>query len=64
MKTEIITQRLLSVKETAAYLEISPRSIYNRLGRKSKNRFPIKPKRVGRLLKFDRQDLDRYIDSI
>ncbi|CAB5110497.1 hypothetical protein D3OALGA1CA_1995 [Olavius algarvensis associated proteobacterium Delta 3] len=64
MKTEIITQRLLSVKETAAYLGISPRSIYNRLGRKSKNRFPIKPKRVGRLLKFDRQDLDRYIDSI
>lgn len=57
-------QRLLDVKETARYLKISPRSIYNRIGAKSKRPFPVKPRRVGRLVRFDIRDLDAYIEGI
>ena len=42
-------KRFLSVKETAEYLNISPRTIYNKTGRKAKVKFPVRPKRVGRL---------------
>ena len=57
-------KRLLSVKETAAILGISPRTIYNNIHRKAEQKFPIKPKRVGRLVKFERRDIDEYIDSL
>jgi len=58
------TRRLLSVSETAEYLGISPSTIYNSVCRKAKNRFPVKPKRIGKLVKFDIVDLDEYIDSL
>ncbi len=57
-------RRLLGIWEVANLLGISPKTIYNRVGRKSKRPFPVKPKRVGRLVKFDRQDVDRYIASL
>ncbi len=57
-------KRLLSVKETAEILNISHRTIYNQTGRKAKKRFPIKPKRIGKLIKFDRKDIESYIDSL
>jgi predicted DNA-binding transcriptional regulator AlpA len=57
-------KRLLSVEETATYLGISPRSIYNGIGRKTKSPFPIKPKRIGRLVKFDLKDIEAYVDSL
>ena len=55
---------LLSVEETARLLGLSPRSIYNSLGKRAKKPFPIKPKRVGRLVKFDIRDVKAYIDSL
>ena len=58
------TKRLLSVEEAADYLGISPRTIYNRIGPRATKRFPVKPKRVGKLVKFDIGDLDAYIDSL
>ena len=57
-------KRLLSVEETAVLLGISPRTIYNQIGKKTKIRFPIKPKRIGRLVKFDIKDIDAFLDSI
>jgi len=57
-------KRLLSVEETAHYLGISVRTIYNSTHRKSKIKFPIKFKRIGKLIKFDIHDLDSYINSI
>lgn len=57
-------KRLLSVNETAEYLGISPRTIYNSIGRKATSKFPIKPKRIGRLVKFDIYDIDNYLNSI
>ncbi|MCX5884611.1 MAG: helix-turn-helix domain-containing protein [Proteobacteria bacterium] len=57
-------KRLLSVEETASYLGLSPRTIYNGVAPKSKKPFPVKPRRIGKLVKFDRLDLDRYVDSL
>ena len=59
-----LMKRLLSVEETAEYLGISPRSLYNRTAPKSRNPFPVKPKRIGKLVKFDINDLDQYIETL
>jgi len=61
---ESVERRLLSVEEAATYLGLSPRTIYNGVHRKSKNPFPVKPKRLGKLVKFDREDLDKFIESL
>ena len=58
-----VTKRLLTINETAKYLGISPRTIYNGISRKSKVKFPISPKRVGRAVRFDLKDLNRFIES-
>jgi excisionase family DNA binding protein len=57
-------KRFLSVKETAQYLNISHRTIYNKTGRKAKVKFPVVPKRIGRCVRFDIKDLDAYIASL
>jgi excisionase family DNA binding protein len=57
-------KRLLSVADAAEYLSISPRTIYNGIAPKSKVPFPVKPKRIGKLVRFDIRDLDRYVDSL
>jgi predicted DNA-binding transcriptional regulator AlpA len=58
------TKRLLTVKETAEYLGISTRTICNRIGRRSKNPFPVKPKRVGKHIRVDLEGLNKHIESI
>ena len=57
-------RRLLSVEEAALFLNLSARTIYNRIGRRSKNPFPFRVKRLGRLRKFDIQDLQGFVDSL
>ncbi len=57
-------KRLLSVHEAACYLGLSPRTLYSAVAPKSKKPFPVKPKRIGKLVRFDRKDLDRYIDAL
>jgi predicted DNA-binding transcriptional regulator AlpA len=57
-------KRLLNVEEAAAYLGLSRRTLYNGVGPKSKTPFPVRAKRIGTRVLFDRQDLDRYIDSL
>lgn len=61
---EALRKRLLSVQETALHLGLSPRTIYNAIAPKSKNPFPIKPRRWGKRVLFDVRDLDRYVDSM
>jgi excisionase family DNA binding protein len=63
-KEQMFRKRLLSVEETAAYLNISARTIYNQIGARAKKRFPVKPKRIGRLVRFDIRDLDEHLDSL
>lgn len=64
MDTRATQKRLLSVEETAQYLGISPRTIYNAVAPKSKNPFPVKPKRIGKLVKFDIRDLEAYVEAL
>jgi excisionase family DNA binding protein len=64
MEKELSKKRLLSVEETAAYLGISPRTVYNQICLKAKKKFPVRPKRIGRIIRFDLQDLDRYIETL
>jgi predicted DNA-binding transcriptional regulator AlpA len=59
-----VPRRLYSVEEAAAYLDIKPRTIYNRIGPRSKNPFPVKAKRIGKLVKFDIRDLDAYVAGL
>jgi predicted DNA-binding transcriptional regulator AlpA len=60
----LLDKRLLSVADAAKYLSISPRTLYNGIAPKSKVPFPVKPKRIGKLVRFDIRDLDRYVDSL
>jgi hypothetical protein len=55
---------LLDIEATAAYLAISPKTIRNRLGPKAEIPFPVRPKRFGRRVLFDRRDLDAYVDGL
>ena len=59
-----IEKRLFSAEEAAKYLGLSVKTLYNRTSRKSKNKLPIKVKRIGKLLKFERAELDRFIDAL
>ena len=56
--------RLMSVEEAAEYLDLLPRTLYNRIAPKAKNPFPVRAKRIGKLVKFDRIQLDEWIDSL
>lgn len=59
-----IIKRLFRVPEAASYLGLSPRTIYNGIAPKSKNPFPVKHKKQGKVVLFEKKDLDRYADSI
>ena len=51
----------MSLKELAEYIGMSPWTIRARL---RTGDFPLSPVRLGRLLKFDIQQVDAYIDSL
>ena len=57
-------KRLLTVEETATYLNISPKTLYDRISPKARRPFPVKPKRIGRSVRFDVRDLDQYIEAL
>ncbi len=58
------SKRLLSIEEAATYLGMSHRTIYNMVNPKTKKPFPVRPKRLGKLIRFDIIDLDNFIDSL
>jgi predicted DNA-binding transcriptional regulator AlpA len=64
MEPKTTGKRLLTVKEAAHYLGLSPRTIYNQICPKAKKPFPIQPKRIGGKALFDIRELDRLIDSL
>ena len=57
-------KRLYSAKEAACYLGLAPQTIYNQTGRKASHKFPIPFKRIGKMIRFDKKDLDRWVDSL
>ena len=64
MNTKPNDNKLLTVQQVAQILQISERSIYNRVRKKADNLFPIKVKRIGRLIRFDLRDVEKYIDKL
>ena len=60
-KQEIKT--ILTVPEVARILKISKRTIYNQTSRKAKKKFPIKHFRVGKSIRFDIEDLNKYLKT-
>ncbi len=61
---QVHTKRLLSVEEAAAYLGLSPRTLYNGIAPKAKHPFAVRCKRIGKLVKFDIRDLESYVESL
>lgn len=59
-----LTKRWITVGELAEYLGLSARTIYNRVSPKSKSPFPIKPKRFGRHVLFDIQEVDKLLEKL
>lgn len=64
MESNTVLKRLFTVREAADYLGLAPRTIYNRIGPKSKEPFPIPHKKFGKTVLFERKDLDSYADSL
>ena len=59
-----IEPRMLSIEQAAKYIGLSKRTLYNRTAPKSKNPFPIRPKRtLGKPL-FDKVELDKWLDTL
>ena len=54
-------RRLLGVRELADYIGISPQTIYNKV---NSGQFPIPYKKVFGLLKWERQDVDKYLKKL
>lgn len=63
MENRPLSKRMLNINEAAKYLGISKQTLYNRCAPRAKNPFPVKPKRIGRSLRWDIRDLDKYIDG-
>jgi len=59
-----LEKRWLNIKEAAERMTISHRSLYNRVCSKSKNPFPVQPKRIGRRLVFDLKAIDEYMEGL
>ena len=57
-------RKLLTIEEAAAILKVSPRSLYNRTGKRSKNPLPFPTKRIGRLIRFLSTDVWNYVESL
>jgi predicted DNA-binding transcriptional regulator AlpA len=59
-----ITPRLLSVEQAARFLGIAPKTLRNRIGPRAKHPFPVRPKKIGKRVLFDRRDLDDFVNSL
>jgi excisionase family DNA binding protein len=61
MKENFTEKRLMTIKEVAHYLGISPQTIRNHLCRGT---FPIPPVKIGGALRWDRRDVDKFINNL
>ena len=61
MAKEKEQDRLLTVQQTADLLAMSDKSIYTRIQKNAKSKFPIKPIRIGSTVRFRLSDVNRFI---
>ncbi len=59
---EGVTKRMISIQETARFLGVSSQSVYVWAKRPPDPNFP-RPRRIGRLLKFDIKALEAYVEG-
>jgi len=52
---------MIGIEELAEYIGIRPQTIRNKI---NLGTFPIPTRKIGRLLKWDRTDVDRYLDRL
>lgn len=57
-------KRLLTVRESAAFLGLSERTLYNTTRRGASEPFPVKPVRIGTAVRFDIRDLCKFIADL
>ncbi|MFA4901308.1 MAG: helix-turn-helix domain-containing protein [Desulfobaccales bacterium] len=60
-RTVAVERRMLDIQDLSDYVGLSRQTIYNKL---AAGTFPIKTKRIGRRLKWDRKDVDRFLDQL
>jgi len=61
LQNENSKKELLTVRGVAQRLIISERTVYNKI---SAGTFPVRPIRIGRLLRFRSKDVDSYLESL
>ena len=54
-------KRLLSVRELSEYIGLSPQTIYNKV---NKGNFPIPYKKMFGLLKWEREEVNEFLDKL
>jgi predicted DNA-binding transcriptional regulator AlpA len=54
-------KRMMDIKELASYIGLKPQTIRNQI---SMGTFLIPTKKLGRLLKWDRRDVDGFLDKL
>lgn len=55
---------LLTPDQAAEFLQISKKTIYAKTRPGAKKKLPFPVKRVGRLLRFAKADLEAYVDAL
>jgi predicted DNA-binding transcriptional regulator AlpA len=56
-----ISRRMLGIEEVSTIIGLKPQTIRNKL---SNGTFPIATRKIGRLLKWDSKDIERFLDSL
>lgn len=54
-------KRMMDIKELSSYIGLKPQTIRNQI---SMGTFQIPTKKLGRLLKWDRRDVDGFLDKL
>lgn len=54
-------RKLLSVTEVAKRFGLAKKTVYNQL---SQGLFPVKHKKIGRLVRFDSTEVEKFIESL
>ena len=54
-------KRFLGVKELSEYIGVSTQTIYNKVNR---GNFPIPHKKIFGLLKWEKKDVDEFLDGL
>jgi predicted DNA-binding transcriptional regulator AlpA len=63
-QSEIYPHALLTISEVAEILRLKPQTIRNQLTAGAKNKFPVKPIRIGsRAVRFRREDIEALINN-